>query len=138
VTAPGRAAAGEAAVHPAPGGGPEPAQVTRSRRTTLWAALGALVIVVILGYLPYLVLSGTTDFLVNVFVLMTMASMWNLLAGYAGLVSVGQQAFVGLGGYALFLMAVHGRFNPLLAVPPRGPRAAPGSWPRSTVWASLR
>ena len=27
---------------------------------------------------------------------------WNLLAGYAGLVSVGQQAYVGLGAYMLF------------------------------------
>jgi branched-chain amino acid transport system permease protein len=117
MTAPGRAAAGEAAVHPAPGsGGPEPAQVTRSRRTTLWGALGALVIVVILGYLPYLVLSGTTDFLVNVFVLMTMASMWNLLAGYAGLVSVGQQAFVGLGGYMVLILSNHA-VEPFLALP---------------------
>jgi branched-chain amino acid transport system permease protein len=32
------------------------------------------------------------------------ATMWNLLAGYAGLVSVGQQAFVGLGGYAMVRM----------------------------------
>ena len=31
---------------------------------------------------------------------------WNLLAGYAGLVSVGQQAFVGLGAYALFACTV--------------------------------
>ena len=31
-----------------------------------------------------------------------MAQCWNLLAGYAGLISVGQQAFVGLGGYALY------------------------------------
>ena len=28
-----------------------------------------------------------------------LAQYWNLLAGYAGLVSVGQQAFVGLGAY---------------------------------------
>ena len=30
--------------------------------------------------------------------------MWNLLAGYAGLVSVGQQAYVGLGAYALLAL----------------------------------
>jgi branched-chain amino acid transport system permease protein len=30
-----------------------------------------------------------------------MAQMWNLLAGYAGLVSFGQQAYVGLGAYTL-------------------------------------
>ena len=32
--------------------------------------------------------------------MLTMAQMWNLLAGYAGLVSMGQQVFVGLGAYA--------------------------------------
>jgi branched-chain amino acid transport system permease protein len=30
-----------------------------------------------------------------------LAQMWNLLAGYAGLVTFGQQLFVGLGGYML-------------------------------------
>ena len=30
--------------------------------------------------------------------------MWNLLAGYSGLVSVGQQAFVGLGAYGLIVV----------------------------------
>ncbi len=36
-------------------------------------------------------------------------SLWNLLAGYAGLVSVGQQAFVGLGGYVMFALAMLAR-----------------------------
>ena len=36
------------------------------------------------------------------FLYLALASLWNLLAGYAGLVSVGQQAFVGFGGYCLF------------------------------------
>ena len=35
---------------------------------------------------------------------LALAQLWNLLAGYAGLVSVGQQAYVGLGGYALFYL----------------------------------
>ena len=47
---------------------------------------------------------------------MTMASMWNLLAGYAGLVSVGQQAFVGLGAYFVLILADHGA-NPFAALP---------------------
>jgi branched-chain amino acid transport system permease protein len=33
--------------------------------------------------------------------------MWNLLAGYAGLVSVGQQAFVGLGAYFVLILNIH-------------------------------
>jgi branched-chain amino acid transport system permease protein len=91
-------------------------RVTRSRRPALLAGIGAVVAVVILAYLPYIVLSGTTDLLVNVFILMTMASMWNLLAGYAGLVSVGQQAFVGLGAYFVLILANHGA-NPFAALP---------------------
>ncbi len=92
------------------------AAVTRSRRPVAWTAVAAVVAVAVLGYLPYLVYSGTTDLLVNVLILMTMASMWNLLAGYAGLVSVGQQAFIGLGAYFVLIMAQHG-VNPFTALP---------------------
>jgi len=42
--------------------------------------------------------------------------MWNLLAGYGGLVSVGQQAYVGLGGYALNVLADFLGVNPFLSV----------------------
>jgi ABC-type branched-subunit amino acid transport system permease subunit len=91
-------------------------RVTRSRRRAAWAGLAAVALVAVLGYLPYIVYSGTTDLLVNVFILMSMASMWNLLAGYAGLVSVGQQAFVGLGAYFVLILAQHGT-NPLVALP---------------------
>lgn len=38
---------------------------------------------------------------VDLFVLIIIATMWNLLAGFGGLVSVGQQAFIGIGAYAL-------------------------------------
>jgi branched-chain amino acid transport system permease protein len=42
--------------------------------------------------------------------------MWNLLAGYAGLVSVGQQMFVGLGAYFVLLLALHG-ISPFAGLP---------------------
>jgi branched-chain amino acid transport system permease protein len=93
-----------------------PARVTRSRRRTGWLLIGAVIIVAVLGYLPYLVYSGTTDTLVNAFILVTLASSWNLLAGYAGLVSVGQQAFVGLGAYLVLILAQHG-LQPFTAIP---------------------
>ena len=32
-------------------------------------------------------------------ILVLLAAMWNALAGYGGLVSIGQQAFIGLGAY---------------------------------------
>ncbi len=93
-----------------------PQRVTRSRRSALWAGLAAVVLVAVLGYLPYLVYSATTNLLVNFFLLLIMASMWNLLAGFAGLISVGQQAFIGLGAYFVVSLANHGT-SPFLAIP---------------------
>jgi branched-chain amino acid transport system permease protein len=59
----------------------------------------------------------TLRLLSELFSYIALASLWNLLAGYAGLVSVGQQAFVGIGGYALFLVALGAGVNPLIGVP---------------------
>jgi ABC-type branched-subunit amino acid transport system permease subunit len=81
-----------------------------------WTALTSIAVVGVLAYLPYAVYSGTTDTLVNLFILLTLASMWNLLAGYAGLVSVGQQAFIGLGAYIVLFLALHG-VSPFVAIP---------------------
>ena len=82
-------------------------RVTRSRRNVAWTGLGALVVVVVLALFPYIVYSGTTSIMVQAFIVLTLASMWNLLAGYAGLVSVGQQAFVGLGAYFVLILNIH-------------------------------
>jgi branched-chain amino acid transport system permease protein len=38
---------------------------------------------------------------------LALAQMWNLLAGYSGLISLGQQAFVGLGGYTLAVFSMY-------------------------------
>src|SRR5215469_11260240 len=91
-------------------------RVTRSRRSVVWTGAGALLVVVVLAYFPYIVHSGTTAILVQAFIVLTLASMWNLLAGYAGLVSVGQQAFVGLGGYFVLILGLHG-LSPFAALP---------------------
>lgn len=48
---------------------------------------------------------------------LALAVLWNLLAGYAGLLSVGQQAFVGLGGYVLFVLSGQYGLSPYLAIP---------------------
>lgn len=56
----------------------------------------------------------------EVFTYVALASLWNLLAGYAGLVSIGQQAFVGLGGYTLFGLAILAGMSPLWAIPAAG------------------
>ncbi|QFT57944.1 leucine/isoleucine/valine transporter permease subunit [Sulfitobacter sp. THAF37] len=60
---------------------------------------------VIAGLAGVFIDSGLQFLLCEVFVLFIMAQMWNLLAGYAGQVSFGQQMFVGLGGYGLCVIA---------------------------------
>jgi len=52
----------------------------------------------------------------EIYAYVALASLWNLLAGYAGLVSVGQQAYVGLGAYTLFALAILAGISPLWAI----------------------
>ncbi|MEV5559363.1 branched-chain amino acid ABC transporter permease [Nonomuraea wenchangensis] len=90
--------------------------VRRAARTSKVSGGALLAVVVLLAALPYVVFSDVTDTLVNFYVLVALASMWNLLAGFGGLVSVGQQAFVGIGAYSVIALADLG-VQPYLAVP---------------------
>jgi branched-chain amino acid transport system permease protein len=67
-----------------------------------------------------------------------LASLWNLLAGYAGLVSVGQQAYVGIGAYGLFALAMLAGVHPLVAIPIAGVVAAAISVPTALLLFRLR
>jgi branched-chain amino acid transport system permease protein len=58
--------------------------------------------------------------LAEVYSYVALASLWNLLAGYAGLVSIGQQAYVGLGAYVLFGLAILAGVSPLWSIPVAG------------------
>lgn len=78
-----------------------PPVVRRGNRATVWTTAGLGVAVAVLAYLPFIAYTTITDTLITFFLLLTIATMWNLLAGYAGLVSVGQQAYIGLGAYAV-------------------------------------
>jgi branched-chain amino acid transport system permease protein len=49
--------------------------------------------------------------------LVALAQMWNLLGGYGGMLSVGQQAYIGIAAYALWALAEKAHINPFLAVP---------------------
>ena len=57
---------------------------------------------------PFLLGANAIDKLTTLFVYVILAVMWNALAGYGGLVSVGQQAFFGLGAYAAVRLAAAG------------------------------
>jgi branched-chain amino acid transport system permease protein len=70
-----------------------------------------------LAVAPALVPRSLLQDVTLVFLLVALAQAWNLLAGYAGMVSVGQQAFVGVGGYGLFALVTLVGIDPLVATP---------------------
>jgi len=80
--------------------------------------------VLALAFAPGYAEADTLRLLVEFFALVAMAQAWNLLAGFTGFVSVGQQAFIGIGAYALFLCAIKGGVHPFAAVPLGGVIAA--------------
>ncbi len=82
------------------------------------------IILVIFITLPIYTSAGNLRLIVEILAMITMAQAWNLLAGYTGFVSVGQQAFIGIGAYALFFIAINTGLNPFLVVPLAGLVAA--------------
>jgi branched-chain amino acid transport system permease protein len=81
----------------------------------LLAALG-VGLVGLLIVLPTFASRNAIQDLIFIFYMLALAQYWNLLAGYAGLVSVGQQAFVGLGAYLLFALTIFADMDPILAI----------------------
>ena len=96
------------------------------------------VILLALVLLPAFAGRNLIQDLIFVFYMLALAQCWNLLAGYAGLVSVGQQAFVGLGGYLLFALTLLGGIDPLLAIPIAGVVSALFALPTALVVFRLR
>jgi len=84
------------------------AQVLRSPKKTAYGAIVATLLFIALAIAPKVLDQSITTEWVKLFYLITLASMWNLLAGYAGMISVGQQAFIGLGAYGVFIFNDHG------------------------------
>jgi branched-chain amino acid transport system permease protein len=64
---------------------------------------------------PYFASGHVIDRLTTLFVYIVLAVMWNAMAGYAGLISVGQQVFFGLGAYFAVRLSSFG-LNPYLAL----------------------
>ena len=105
-------------------------------RKTLASSVGAaagVVTVVVLAALPWWGDSSLMRVLVEFISLLVLAQMWNLLAGYGGLVSIGQQAYIGLGGYALIVLADDLGVNPFLSVPLAGLVAAAFALPTAAL-----
>jgi len=90
--------------------------VTRATRASTITLLLAIPALVLLAALPAFASRALLQELFYVFTMLTLAQLWNLLAGSAGLISVGQQAFVGMGAYALFAFAVVANLDPVLSI----------------------
>lgn len=100
--------------NPAPAAAPA---VVRSQTTSGMVAMGiAVVLVIAVAAMPWWADQGTIRSIVELCCYIAIAQMWNLLAGYAGLVSVGQQAFSGIAAYAMFALAQNHGINPFVAV----------------------
>src|SRR6266702_4535315 len=108
-----------------------------TRTNWIGTALGAIVFVS-LAAAPWWGGRDDLQLLSEIYAYIALASLWNLLAGYAGLVSVGQQAYVGLGAYSLFALAIQFGISPLWSVPLAGLIAAIVALPVALLVFRLR
>ena len=108
-------------------------EVQRTTTASRVGGVGAVLVVIGLVLVPWSGDAGFMRAVVEFIALLVLAQMWNLLAGYAGLVSIGQQAYVGLGGYALVVLADDLGVNPFLAVPLAGLVAAAFALPTAAL-----
>jgi branched-chain amino acid transport system permease protein len=95
---------------------PTAVRVQRQTASAVVALIIGLGVLVAIASMPLWASQGLIRDVVELCCYIAVAQMWNLLAGYGGLVSVGQQAFVGVGAYMMFVMAQLWGFNPFVAV----------------------
>jgi len=80
-------------------------RVQRWTRTSRDFTIGIGAAAVALGTVPLFFEPDFVQKVTNLLILVLLAAMWNALAGYGGLVSVGQQAFIGIGAYGTVFFA---------------------------------
>jgi len=97
-----------------------------------------VMLLVIAASMPWWAERANLRLLAEFFYMLALAQMWNLLAGYGGMLSVGQQAYIGLGGYALVLLGLRAGINPFLVVPLAGLVAGVAALPIGFVVFRLR
>ena len=88
---------------------------TRTKASRI-AGIAALVLLAVLVAVPFFASRSVIQDLFFILTMLTLAQFWNLLAGYGGLVSVGQHAFVGIGAYTLFGAGILWGMDPIAAL----------------------
>lgn len=92
----------------------------RSTKASRIMGILALAILAVIAAAPWWAGSADLRLITEILIYLALATMWNLLAGYAGLISVGQHAYVGLGGYLMFSFVLFAGMNPLHTIPLAG------------------
>ncbi len=91
-------------------------EVSRGTRASRSAGFAAMLALAALAAMPFWSGGASLRIGIEMAYYLALAQLWNLLAGYTGMVSIGQQAYVGLGGYALLVLSVHLGMPPLAAI----------------------
>jgi branched-chain amino acid transport system permease protein len=112
--------------------------VTRATPAARVAAMLGAIALALLIAAPWWAGRADLRLLGELFLYLSLASLWNLMAGYAGLVSVGQQAYVGFGGYMLFALTMFAGFPPVVAIAAAGLLGAMISVPVAALIFRLR
>jgi branched-chain amino acid transport system permease protein len=98
-----------------------PIEVQRSTPGSRIALFSSLALLLVAATLPWWAPQDDAPAWMREFVeiacYFVFAMMWNLLAGYGGMVSIGQQAFFGLGGYVMLMLGNLAGVNPFVAIP---------------------
>ena len=110
--------------------------VERSTRASRIALGVAVALTAVAATLPAWGESSWMREFVEIACYFVFAMMWNLLAGYGGMVSIGQQAYFGLGGYVMLMLGNLAGVNPFVAVPVAALASAAIAWPVS--WIAFR
>jgi len=85
-------------------------------RLTKAARVSALIAVLMLAALPAVASRDIVQNLTFIFTMLALAQLWNALSGWGGLISVGQQAFVGVGAYTFFGAVALAGLDPISAI----------------------
>ena len=89
--------------------------VTHTRASAL-AGMIAIGLILVAAILPPFASRAIIQDMFFILTMLKLAQLWNLLAGYGGMVSVGQQAFVGIGAYAMFGSVILFGWDPVPAI----------------------
>ena len=90
-----------------------PATNNATRRVFWTVGIAAALSLFVIGIAPLFLGTYVTNILIRAFFLAALAMTVDVLWGYTGILTFGQSAFFGIGGYACALIATHLGFGPL-------------------------